>query len=345
MLFLNVLVILATICSYLSPHISPVQFWQFSFLGLIYPWLLLSNLLFIFYWFFLKKKWVWVSLVCVLLGWSHIGSFVGLSFTKEAPNEKHLKVVTYNVRNLINLRKKNQVRTIDKKKEQAFFNFLKQEEKISILCTQECTTFATKIIKNKFNFVHHFRIPKTGVTSFSKYPIIKKGEVKTNPHDNYCIWVDLKIEDKIIRVYNLHLFSNQVSIIADKIADGNASEKEEIIEGIRAMMSRFSFTARQRADQAERIVNDIAKSPHPVIVCGDFNDTPQSYTYQTISKNLKDTYKEKGRGFGTTYAGNIPALHIDHILVDKNIKVHSLEILKGNFSDHYPVVSKISLPD
>ena len=70
----------------------------------------------------------------------------------------------------------------------------------------------------------------------------------------------------------------------------------------------------------------------------------RSYTYYTIAKNLKDTFKEKGKGFGTTYAGNIPALHIDHILVDKKIKVYSTEILKGNYSDHYPVVSKISLP-
>jgi len=203
MLFLNVLVILATIASYLSPYISPVRFWQFSFFGLVYPWLLVSNILFVLYWGFLKKKWAWISFVCVLLGWNHIGSFVGLSFEKRTTNKKYIKVVSYNMRNLMFIRNKKEIRKIIPKKEQEFLDFLKQKKDIPpIICAQECSTFTTNLIKNKFNYQHHFRIPKKAVTIFSKYPIINKGEIKTEPDDNYCLWVDLKLENNIIRVYS-----------------------------------------------------------------------------------------------------------------------------------------------
>ena len=81
-------------------------------------------------------------------------------------------------------------------------------------------------------------------------------------------------------------------------------------------------------------------SPYKVIVCGDFNDTPQSYTYNLLSENLNDSFKTKGVGFGTTYAGSIPALRIDYILTHEKIKVQSHKILKENYSDHFPVICK-----
>ena len=81
----------------------------------------------------------------------------------------------------------------------------------------------------------------------------------------------------------------------------------------------------------------------PVIVCGDFNETPQSYVYKTISKDLNDTFREKGSGIGSTYAGKIPALRIDYILSDKKFRVLSNRILKKAYSDHYPVLSAISI--
>ena len=345
MLFLNVLVIVATICSYLSPYINPVRFWQFSFFGLVYPWLLLSNVLFILYWFLLKKKWGWISVVCVLLGWGHIGSFVGLSFLKNEKSKEQIKVVSYNIHNFSEINKMSKDNKVREKIRQEAIDFLKQGEEIQIMCTQETHKYYVKWISEKFNFPHHHYVGGKGSVIFSKYPIFNSGHVDISKGSNSCLFADLKIGEKKLRVYSLHLQSNQVSTIADKVAEKGNPTQKEMYKDVRKMMSLFRFTARQRAEQAQKIANHIATCPHPVIVCGDFNDTPQSYTYQMIAKNLKDTFKEKGYGFGTTYAGSIPALHIDHILVDKKIKVHSLKILKGNYSDHYPVVSKISLPE
>jgi endonuclease/exonuclease/phosphatase family metal-dependent hydrolase len=73
-----------------------------------------------------------------------------------------------------------------------------------------------------------------------------------------------------------------------------------------------------RARQAEILREHIAASPHPVIVCGDFNDTPLSYSYRLMSKGLKDSFMEKGWGLGTTYAGALPALRIDYILCSQH---------------------------
>ena len=102
--------------------------------------------------------------------------------------------------------------------------------------------------------------------------------------------------------------------------------------------------AQIRAKQAEILTNHIASSPYPVIVCGDFNDIPVSYTYRTLSQNLNDAFEKRGFGFGTTYSGNIPALKIDYILTAKRIKIFNCTILKVPYSDHYPMVSELGLP-
>ena len=73
-------------------------------------------------------------------------------------------------------------------------------------------------------------------------------------------------------------------------------------------------------------------------MCGDFNDTPNSYVYARLSEGLNDTFRDKGLGFGTTFGGALPMLRIDYILTDRDIKTYSCRTVRdGGFSDHYPV--------
>ena len=44
----------------------------------------------------------------------------------------------------------------------------------------------------------------------------------------------------------------------------------------------------KRASQVEIIQEYVRRSPYPVILCGDFNDTPVSYTMGTLTNELKD---------------------------------------------------------
>jgi len=85
----------------------------------------------------------------------------------------------------------------------------------------------------------------------------------------------------------------------------------------------------------------MSQSPYPIILCGDFNETPQSYIYKLLSENFDDAFREGGWGIGSTYAGKIPGLKIDHILYPKEMKVLDARVSKVEFSDHYPVVGRL----
>ena len=340
---MNVLVILSTFLAYLSPYVNPTHFWQFSFFGLIYPWLLLTNLLFVFFWLIKKKKNFLLSLGCILLGWNHVTSFVGFHTADKIKTEEVITVGSFNLHSFGYLYKGLKTKVEIDKREKEFVQFLKQGEEIQILCTQETTKRNIPLLTDKFNFPFFHRYKSKGAVIFSKFPILNSGEVNFERTSNSCVWADLNIQGQKVRVYSIHFQSNQVSTIADKVVAEGDLRKKETLKDIKGMMGKFKFYTQRRTEQAQRVANHMSTSPHPIIVCGDFNDTPQSYTYHLLTEHLKDSFKEKGSGIGTTYAGNVPALRIDYILLHKTMTVHSLEVLRGNYSDHYPVISKISL--
>ena len=74
------------------------------------------------------------------------------------------------------------------------------------------------------------------------------------------------------------------------------SQKDGLINISDKLNRAFSL----RSKQAEAIAQHIENSPYPVIVCGDFNDTPVSYTYRMMKTGLKDAFRQSGFGFGGT---------------------------------------------
>ena len=142
---------------------------------------------------------------------------------------------------------------------------------------------------------------------------------------------------KTFRVFNLHLQSNAISSIADDVAaNGNINDKKTW-QQFKSMIGRFKRAVIKRADQAEHVAEKIKESPFPVIVMGDLNDVPQSYSYRLISNALQDTFREKGNGLGFTYVGPIPGLRIDYIFADPKLKVLDFNRGNRNYSDHRPV--------
>ena len=107
----------------------------------------------------------------------------------------------------------------------------------------------------------------------------------------------------------------------------------------KSLIKRLIKAAIERNRQAQIIAKSIEECKYPVIVCGDFNDIPASYTYSTISKNLVDTYKNFDFTLGSTYNGNIPFIRIDYIFHSPDFVSCKHTIHKVNYSDHYPVTA------
>lgn len=144
---------------------------------------------------------------------------------------------------------------------------------------------------------------------------------------------DIETAAGTIRVINAHLQSNRISSMAGEI--GQDSTLAEGLDRAESMFRSYGASAAIRAQQANDIRKAVNESPHPVIVGGDFNDVPSSYTYQRIlTPRLRDAWAEAGSGIGTTFTGPLPGLRIDFLLVDTSLSVLEVERIETGYSDH-----------
>jgi endonuclease/exonuclease/phosphatase family metal-dependent hydrolase len=124
-----------------------------------------------------------------------------------------------------------------------------------------------------------------------------------------------------------------------------AKNDNERLEGSKIIFNRLKQGFIKRAVQVDILRDHMNSSPYPVILCGDFNDTPVSYVYGVLSKNLKDAFQQSGFGFGRTYAGIFPSFRIDYIFHDKKYKSSDYNTIHKAYSDHYPISCTIYLKD
>jgi endonuclease/exonuclease/phosphatase family metal-dependent hydrolase len=179
-----------------------------------------------------------------------------------------------------------------------------------------------------------------GIITYSKFPIIKRGEIIHPGSASLSIYTDIIIKKDTFRIFNNHLESfrlkNMERSFFDEMTD---SDETETLGEIRRISVSLKKGFINRSIQAKLVKKSIDKSPYPVIVTGDFNDTPVSYSYRRIRKGLNDSFVKSGYGAGFTYKGNYPANRIDYILYDNVLESRSFNILKVKYSDHYPVVA------
>lgn len=339
----NVILIFFTFFAYLAPYVSPVSFWPLAFFGLIYPWLLLFNLLFIAVWAALRRWYFLFSLGCILLGWNHFRSIVGLSLSTAPINEaRAISVISFNAHNLENFRIRRQFAM----NEDLAAIFDKGDA--SIVCFQEFYIYGDltddyiHYLTKEKGLINHTWKRRQELATFTSFPILQTETKQFNNANGYQ-FVDVNVKGTRVRVFNIHLQSNSVSSAAERLAaNADIQEKETWLE-IRGMMGRFKRAVQKRATQAEEVAAQIAKSPYPVIVCGDFNDIPQSYAYRTIVERMNDAFRKRGSGLGFTYIGRIPALRIDYILTSKHWRILNFDMRRTSFSDHRALGSRIEL--
>ena len=122
-------------------------------------------------------------------------------------------------------------------------------------------------------------------------------------------------------------------------------DERESSNDVKELSSSLRNGFLRRSAQADIVKEAVNNSPYPVIVLGDFNDTPISYTYHKLRKGLNDSFVESGYGAGFTYKGVYPTNRIDFILFSDKLDCKYFEVLKVKYSDHYPVFSNFTITE
>lgn len=346
--------------SYLATHVSPANFTWLAFFGLAYPFLLLINFLFFVLWLVLRNKWSLLSLSVFLIGFNHFRHFFQITLWSGPNSESStkIKVMSYNVR-LFDLYNWVDNKTTRNK----IFEVLSRED-ADIYCFQEFfvrdgdDTFETRDSMKLFlraknvheGYTHYIPVSEQqfGLATFSVYPIVGKQLLKFENDKNNCVLItDIKIKNDTIRVFNVHLSSIRFQkadyeFIGDQ---ENSKTWTRLNDPDQKIYTRLKNAFVKRAEQVEIVELEISKSPHKVILCGDFNDTPISYAYRRLTRNLTDAFVESGNGIGNTYIGKFPSFRIDYILHSDELHSYDFNTLTEKLSDHHPITCTIELPE
>jgi len=351
MLLLNTAAALTLLLAYTAAAFGPNAMGYFALFGLAYPFSLLCNLLFIVFWYFKKRVYTLFSIAVILVGANHLTAFFQVSWKgSKKENHSQLKVLTYNVHVFDVFDKKDGAATRD-----AIYDVLHREQ-ADVICFQEfyqsekSKAFPTRdtllaFLPNKY---YHERYTHAisgqqyfGVVTLSKYPIARKGFVPFSTDvNNFCIYVDIVKDTDTIRVYNAHLQSIRFKKEDYDLANGK-TDQSEIDEASLRIARRLKNAFVKRQEQVDRIAASIRASPHPVVLCGDFNDPPVSYTYCTFTDRLEDSFRACGNGIGNTYIGAFPSFRIDYILHSPEIETIDYETLEEELSDHHAVTATL----
>lgn len=342
-----------------ATYVPPHQVSWLALFPLTLPFALAANIFFLFLWLFVARgKWRVVlpvfilalsyKLLLVSFGWNFFGS------NDMSPGPGRLKIMSWNVHGMGMFDNKG-----NNDKAERIMELIKKEDP-DILCMPEFYTYkqnttqpysAQMLDENNFldfRFQYDNCIGNKidlGIGVFSKFPIRNYQTISLAKDVNVLV-VDFELpEKKMLRGFFVHL---QSFMLPDKskAAIEEIKNRKAPLETARGMgiLSRLLTAFQRRGVQTDTLAAAISQSPYPVLVTGDFNDVPGSYTYDMLKDGLYDAFEEKGRGFGRTYNMFSPTLRIDYLFYPPALfKILGYRSPHPNLSDHNPVIANFEI--
>lgn len=341
-----VALIAAMLLCYITPHVTPDKLGSLTIVGIFAPIIYLGVVIMMLV-MTIFKRWTFAAILAIvaIIGIPHISKYYNIDFLRsvETPVDRSsFSIMTYNIRGFYN---DDGERIVDD-----FVEYLNDKGLPDILCLQEFprdTEGVDKIdtlYKHAFGEYHMYESVEAGnvvLRTYSRYPFVKNSQGEISGEDSGTSqWIDVIIKEKdTVRIFNNHLYTMSISeedsedIARGKILqDGNR---------VRSIVKRIADNSSIRAKHADKLAKEIKSSPHRNIVCGDFNDTPMSYVYNTLSDNLNDAFIEMGHNNGCTFRPMHNVLRIDYILFSEGLEAQSYEAdHDATMSDHLPVMSR-----
>lgn len=324
----TVLLLLAFLCKYIPPS----TFWLLATLSYLVPILLLVQLGMVCF-FVIQKRWKSLAMaICAIL--LHTPNMY-ITFampkwqnTKDPSAKVDFSVLSYNTQafNLYGDGKTHQM-----------LDWLSKDI-ADVKCFQEYhesnrppfSEIRKKMLTNTPYFLIdtcfiNKRNDVFGLAVFSKYPIIHFEKSILHPQSvNNAFLIDIDMNGRTVQILNIHFTSVGIPM-----------ESQQWFNVLQVIQNGFLL----RQKELEKLLQVIRKSPHPIIVCGDFNDVPYGYAYHKIRQHLKNSFEESGSGLGFTYSSEYPLLRIDNQFISQELIAVKLEVLDNiYYTDHLPIL-------
>lgn len=340
-LAINLVAAIGLVCCAYSPILPAEQLPLLSLAGLAFPFVLAANAFFLIFWLLVYPRYAVVPLITGIICFVQIRAFIPVNIDRQQPPKKNVKVLSYNILS-------SNITASNTNEDNAIINYLEDSE-ADIVCLQE---FQFGTLKKRKKLLDEYPYKSYLVSNdsesdsrflgcLSKYPILSVERLDIESVSNGCSKYRILHEGDTIVVYNCHLQTNGLS-------DTHKSTYEQLLsnpkgslrsEGTKDLVKKLRDSAAKRANQTDIIMADLKEETSPyIIVCGDFNDSPISYTYKQLKELLDDAYVSSGNGPGISYNRNKLYYRIDHILHSPHFKAYDCTVDRTiKVSDHYPI--------
>ena len=339
LLTLQVILTIFTFVALFGGNVTPVGHSARAMLVYALPLLILGNVVMLLYWL-IRRKWLFmlIPIITIACCIPYIGTMWQFrSIDKSADAQPGIKVATYNV--FMFNRETSGFMAQDILAEM-------RRQNVDVLCMQEYNDVSgdKKNSDSYKEYFPHMVVGREDMVIYSRYPIKGSKKILFEETNNSAMWADIDVKGERIRVFNIHLETTGINRTLHKAgklqAQGFDVDSNRLFE---AVFGNYMLGMMFRSGQAVMVANEVRASENPVILCGDFNDVPYSYVYNTVLGNMVDGFKECGSGWAQTYRASKKPVRIDYIFHDEALKGLTYYKSELTYSDHYPVFMKLSL--
>jgi endonuclease/exonuclease/phosphatase family metal-dependent hydrolase len=345
----NVAIVLLMLATGYSDHISPVSFPLLSTMGMVFPAFLLANLLFVFFWLTFKWRRVWIPIVGYLLAYPALALYMPMHSTQDVPDGT-IKLLSYNVCSYSGVDNFKENEGFD-----TIYHYLARQD-ADIVCLQEDVDTWRRYVFHRYEKIYPYndtifffnQNEANGMGIHSRFPIIRRERIPYESKANGSVAWYLQVGNDTVLVINNHLectnLTKEDRLRYEQILKGKMS-RDTAREESKLLVQKVGRANAIRAIGAEAVHRYIEEHrQYPMIVCGDFNDNPISYSRHVISKGLTDCFAETGRGLGLSYNRKGFYFRIDHILCSDHFTPYNCQVDdKIDASDHYPIFCWLKL--
>jgi endonuclease/exonuclease/phosphatase (EEP) superfamily protein YafD len=325
------------------------EHWLLGFVLLAIQILLYACFAFALLWLFKSKLRAFYPIAVLLLGFPFLKRTVQFhALNSEAP-QKGLSILSFNVNGFYSkdyYKSKSQDRTLkainfskdfdaDIKCFEDFYNW--DETPILGTINKIKKKNLSYFVAAKPNYILNTNQGLIGLVIFSKYPIVNHRQKMFGAMGNGILYADILYQNDTIRVFNTQLQSMGVRVNKVFNTDDYGKAKKES----KTVLNGLKVGFEERFSQVNLLHEWIKESPYPIILCGDFNEVPYGFAYGKVSKLLKNSFEDKGYGFGFTLNRSPRFVRIDNQFYGKGLKINKFETLNEvEVSDHFPIYAE-----